>query len=115
MGQTIYRNDIYIRRGDPLTIDVTTDGSLVARVGDIAKFIVKESNDSIEYSIEKDIVVTTDGEISIELDSSDTELLEVGNYVWSVVHYSAGNHYTIIPDRPANFPSFSVKDVLLNE
>lgn len=118
MGLTIdTANNVYIKVGDPITLEVTTTGDILAEVGDTAKFMIKSfpSDPDDQAILTKDITVTVANTITIFAPTSETSLLNEGSYYWSVKHTKSGNTYTIVPDGGnERYPAFTIGRVLIN-
>lgn len=88
----IHNKEIYIPKGEPgsfyirYTSEPPADGTKVL-------FSVKKDEDDENALIEK-LMEVTDGKVTVELDSSDTNL-EPGNYKWDIVEESG--YRPIIP------------------
>ena len=111
------KNNICIKRGDPVELTVLSLGDVKAEVGDTAVFMVKESKDTpdIDALITKNINVSLDSQIPIYVPSSETKILITGEFVWSIKHTKQnGDTYVIIPDDCKEYPSFIIEEELID-
>lgn len=118
MAQKIKDSDIYITHGDPIEFTITTEGTITAVVGEVAKFLIKkklrDSDEDAVYSL--DIAINESNTIGVYVSSADSKVsIPSGAYLWSVKHYTGGNEYTIVPDDSSeDYPVLYVGGALIN-
>lgn len=81
----IHNHEIYIPKGEPGSFDIRYTSEPPAD-GTRILFSVKKDEDDENALIEK-LMTVEDGMITVELESSDTDL-EPGNYKWDLVEES---------------------------
>lgn len=119
MAVTIdHKKNVSIKKGDSVGLLITTVGMIQAVVGNTAIFMLKVSDRDADEDavITKRVVVAIPNEIRIGISSSETALLLIKRYYWSVKHTKGDSDYTIIPDNGnSRYPYFKVGGVLINE
>lgn len=98
-------NDIYMTRGDTLTVTVTCikDGNPYELIeGDIIYLTVKDSVYTEDIIIQKKVTEFTKGKAIIEIEPNDTNDLSYGKYKYDIqLTFSDGKVKTII--TPSDF------------